>query len=154
MFSRCSVVIFHGHFYDVMMDTLLFNRKKKRKKGNGRKRIIWFQNLMQIMNTPDYVVRPKITVVKSKTRGTDSARTRIDRDESNQFQSRLGLKLQLQQFVLFVYILWLKCFCHLPHRETEGEGSSGSSSKSDDQFVKVKTIFFLGFVPKDFPSAC
>jgi outer membrane autotransporter protein len=65
---------------------------------------------MQTMNTPDYVVRPKITVVKSKTRGTDSARTRIDRDESNQFQSRLGLKLQLQQFVLFVYILWLKCF--------------------------------------------
>jgi hypothetical protein len=78
-------------------------RKKKWKKKDNRE--IRFQNLMQTMNTPDYVVRPKITVVKSKTRATDPAETRIDRDESNQFQSRLGLNLQLHRlFCSFVYI--------------------------------------------------
>ena len=40
------------------------------------------------MNSPDYVVRPKITVVKSKMRGTAPEETRIDRNESNYFPSR------------------------------------------------------------------
>ena len=52
------------------------------------------------MNSPDYVIRPKITVVKSKMRGTAPEETRIDRNESNYFPSRLVFATFLLQVLL------------------------------------------------------